>query len=157
MDAVPDADLVVVPVGGGGLLAGVATAVKAIRPRTRVVAVELAAGPGLGPALAAGKPVPAPRPAGTLADGMTPPFVGAIPLAVARAHVDDIVTVTEDDIAGAMRLLLTEAKLVAEGAGAAAIAALLAGRAQAARGARVAAIVSGGNVDTDRLCSLFHA
>jgi len=154
---VPDADVVVVPVGGGGLMAGVACAVKALKPDCRVVAVELAAGPGLGPALAAGKPVPVSRPADTLADGMTPPFVGAIPLAVARDVVDEIVTVTEDEIREAMRLLVTRAKLYVEGSGAAATAALLAGKVKAPKGATVVTIVSGGNIDPERLLALFEA
>lgn len=147
----PEVDVVVVPVGGGGLLAGVASAVKALRPSARVVAVELEAGPGLKPALEAGKPVPAPRPAGTLADGMTPPFVGAIPLEIARRAVDQIAMVTEEEIIEAMKLLLTRAKLYVEGSGAAATAALLAGKVEVPRGARVVAIVSGGNVDPERL------
>ena len=150
-------DVVIVPVGGGGLLGGVASAIKALSPRTRVVAVELAAGPGLGPALAAGKPVPSPRPAGTLADGMTPPFVGALPLAIAREAVDEIATVTEAEIIEAMALLMTRAKLYAEGSGAAATAALLAGKITAPAGARVVAIVSGGNVDLDRVASALGA
>ncbi|HEX7839386.1 MAG TPA: pyridoxal-phosphate dependent enzyme, partial [Kofleriaceae bacterium] len=136
-------------VGGGGLLGGVASAIKAIAPRVRVVAVELEAGPGLGPALAAGKPVPSPRP-DTLADGMTPPFVGALPLAIAREAVDEIVTVTEAEIIHAMLLLMTRAKLYVEGSGAAATAALVAGKVKSPPGSRVVAIVSGGNVDPER-------
>jgi threonine dehydratase len=147
----PDSDAVIVAVGGGGLLGGVASAVKQLRPSARVVAVELEAGPGLGPALAAGKPVPVKRPADTLADGMTPPFVGALPLSIAREAVDEIVTVTEDEIVEGMRLLLTRAKLYVEGSGAAAVAALLAGKVRFAAGARVTAIVSGGNIDLARL------
>jgi len=142
--------VVVVPVGGGGLLGGVASAVKGLRPATRIVAVELAAGPGLRPALDAGKPVPVARPHDTLADGLTPPFVGAIPLEIARQAVDDLVAVTEEEIHDAMRLLLTRAKLYVEGAGAAATAALLSGKARAAPGAAVVAIVSGGNADLAR-------
>jgi threonine dehydratase len=152
MEDLPQADVVVVPVGGGGLMGGVAVAVKGIRPQTRVVAVELAAGPGMGPALAAGKPVPVPRPADTLAEGLTPPFVGALPLEIARRDVDQLVTVTEDEIRRAMALLLTRAKLYTEGSGAAATAVVLAGKVQAPRGAVVAAIVSGGNVDPARAC-----
>jgi len=144
-------DVVIVPVGGGGLLAGVASAVKQLSPKTRLVAVELAAGPGLGPALAAGKPVPAPRPAGTLCDGMTPPFVGANPLAIAREAVDEIALVTEAEVIAGLRLLMTRAKLYVEGSGAAATAALLAGKVHVAPGARVVALVSGGNVDPERL------
>jgi threonine dehydratase len=147
---VPDVAVVIVPVGGGGLLGGVTSAIKALAPQVRVVAVELEAGPGLGPALAAGKPVPSPRP-DTLADGMTPPFVGALPLAIAREAVDEIVTVTEAEIIEAMMLLMTRAKLYVEGSGAAATAALVAGKIKAPAGARVVAIVSGGNVDPDRV------
>jgi threonine dehydratase len=145
----PGADLVVVPVGGGGLLSGVASAIKAVRPGARVVAVELEAGPGLGPALAAGKPVPAPRPP-TIADGMTPPFVGALAVEIAREAVDAIVTVTEDEILDGMRMLATRAKLYVEGSGAAATGALLAGKVPGSRGASAVALVSGGNVDLSK-------
>ncbi|HMG52315.1 MAG TPA: threonine/serine dehydratase, partial [Kofleriaceae bacterium] len=145
----PDVEAVIVPVGGGGLLGGVASAIKALAPRVRVVAVELEAGPGLGPALAAGKPVPAPRP-DTIADGMTPPFVGALPLAIAREAVDDLVTVTEVEIVEAMLALMTRAKLYVEGSGAAATAALIAGKIVLPPGTRTVAIVSGGNVDPER-------
>ncbi len=150
----PDVDCVVVPIGGGGLMAGVACAVKAMRPQCRVVGVELAGGPGMVPALAAGKPVPVPRPA-TLADGLTPPFVGALPLEVAQQAVDEIVLVSEEEIAEAMRALLVRAKLFVEGSGATATAALLAGKITLPAGARVVSIVSGGNVDPERLLGLF--
>ncbi|HKQ57627.1 MAG TPA: threonine/serine dehydratase [Candidatus Eisenbacteria bacterium] len=153
----PGLEVVVVPAGGGGLLAGVTSAVKQLAPHVRVIAVELEEGPGFGPALAAGKPVPVPRPPGTLADGLTPPFVGAIPLEIARTAVDALVTVTEEEIREAMRLLVTRAKLFVEGAGAAATAALLAGKVKAPAGARVVAIVSGGNIDAERLFEVFEA
>lgn len=151
----PEADVVVVPVGGGGLLGGTASAIKQLMPRARMVAVELEAGPGLAPALAAGKPVPAARPPDTLADGMTPPFVGALPLEIARQTVDEIVGVSESEIIAAMRLLFTRAKLYVEGSGAAATAALLAGKTRVPAGSRVVAIVSGGNVDLSRVASVF--
>ena len=151
IEDVAEVELVIVPVGGGGLLGGVASAIKALAPHVRIVAVELAAGPGLAPALAAGKPVPSPRPADTLADGMTPPFVGALPLAIAREAVDDIVGVSEPEIIEALGLLTTRAKLFVEGSGAAATAALLAGKIAARPGARVVAIVSGGNIDPARM------
>jgi len=150
IEDVPDVEIVIVPVGGGGLMAGVASAIKAVAPGTRVVAVELEAGPGLGPALAAGKAIPVPRPADTLADGMTPPFVGALPLEIAREAGVELVTVTEAEIIDAMVLLMTRAKLYVEGSGAAATAAILAGKVTAPAGARVVAIVSGGNVDPER-------
>jgi threonine dehydratase len=150
----PAIDAVVVPIGGGGLMAGVACAVRALEPGCRIVGVELEAGPGMTPALAAGKPVPVARPR-TLADGLTPPFVGTLPLQVAREAVDEIVLVTEAEIEDAMRALLERARLVVEGAGAAATAALLAGKVRLPRDAAVVSIVSGGNVDPERLLALF--
>jgi threonine dehydratase len=146
-----DVDVVVVPVGGGGVLSGIASAIKQVRPRVKVVAVELAEGPGLAPALAAGKPVPVTRPWGTLADGMTPPFVGSLAVQIAREAVDELVGVTEAAIADAMKLLMTRAKLYVEGGGAAATAVLLDGTLRLPAGARVVALVSGGNVDLSRV------
>jgi len=154
MEDAGEIDTVIVPVGGGGLMGGVTSAVKGMRADVRVVAVELEEGPGLGPALVAGKPVPAPRPA-TLADGMTPPFVGALPLAIAREAVDAVVTVTEPEIIEAMRFLITRAKLYVEGSGAAATAALLAGKIAPRNHRPVVAIVSGGNIDPERLATVF--
>jgi threonine dehydratase len=151
LEDLPDADVIVVPVGGGGLLSGVASAAKQLKPSIRIVGVELAEGPGLAPALAAGKPVTVTRPWNTIADGMTPPFVGAIAVEVAKTAVDDVVGVTETEILDAMRLLLTRAKLYVEGGGAAATAALLAGKVAVERGRSVVAVVSGGNVDLARV------
>ena len=116
--------------------------------------MELAEGPGFGPALAAGKPVPVSRPPGTVADGMTPPFVGALPLEIVRAKGVEIRTVTEEAILEAMRLLATRTKLVVEGSGAAALAWLLSGETGVPDGATVAAIVSGGNIDPARLAEV---
>jgi len=155
VEQVPEVECVVVPIGGGGLMAGVASAVKALSPRCRVIGVELQEGPGMTPALAAGKPVPSPRPA-TLADGLTPPFVGALPLEVAREAVDEIVLVSEEEIRESMRSLLLRAKLYVEGAGAAATAALLAGKIHVPAGTLVVSVVSGGNVDPERVFALFE-
>jgi threonine dehydratase len=84
---------------------------------------------------------------------MTPPFVGALPLEIAREAVDEIVTVTESEIIEGMRLLMTRAKLYVEGSGAATVAALVAGKTKPPAGSRVVAIVSGGNVDLDRVAA----
>ena len=154
VEEVPDIECVIVPIGGGGLMAGVASAIKALRPDCRVVGVELEAGPGMTPALAGGKPVPVARPT-TIADGLTPPFVGALPLAIAQEALDDLVLVSEEEIMEAMRELLVRAKLYVEGSGAAATAALLAGKVKLRDGARAVAIVSGGNVDPERVLALF--
>jgi len=151
LEDLPDVEIILVPVGGGGILSGIASAVRQIRPSAKVVGVELAEGPGLGPALAAGMPVTVSRPWNTIADGMTPPFVGAIAVEIAREAVDDVVGVTESEIVEAMKLLMTRAKLYVEGAGAAATAALLAGKVKPPAGAKVVALVSGGNVDLSRV------
>jgi threonine dehydratase len=154
LEDLPEVDVVVVPVGGGGLLAGVATAIKTVAPHVRVVAVELADGPGLQPALDAKKPVPVTRPV-TLADGMTPPFVGHLPLAIAEKYVDQVTGVHESEILEAMELLMTRCKLYVEASGAAAVAALLSGRIQVDPGMSVVGIVSGGNIDLASVCDTF--
>lgn len=152
LEDLPEAEVILVPVGGGGLLGGIASAVKQMRPSARVIAVELEAGPGLGPALAAGQPVKVKRPPDTLADGMTPPFVGALPLAIAREAVSEVLTVSEGDIIEGMRWLMTRAKLYVEGSGAATVGALLAGKVPGlVPETRVVAVVSGGNLDLDRV------
>ena len=86
---------------------------------------------------------------------MTPPFVGQLPMEIARDNVDEIVTVTEQEIIEAMKLLMTRSKLYVEGSGAAATAALLYGKAKVPAGSRVVVLVSGGNVDLDKLVSVF--
>ena len=153
MEDLPETDFVVVPVGGGGLLGGITSAVKQLRLQTKVIAVELAAGPGMKPALEAGKPIPVKRPP-TLADGMTPPFVGALPLKIAQEAVDDIVFVSENEIIEAMKLLMTRCKLYVEASGAAATAALLFGKIKVPPGSKIVALVSGGNIDFNKLVSI---
>ena len=135
-------------------MSGVTSAIKSRRPTARVVAVELEAGPGLGPALKAGKPVTVTRPRDTVADGMAPPFVGKIALEIAREAVDDVVTVTEQEIIETVRLLMTRAKLFVEGSGAAATAALIFGKIKVPPQSRVVAVVSGGNMDLDKMCEI---
>ena len=151
LEDLPDVDVILVPVGGGGLISGIASAAKQVHPSVRMIGVELAEGPGLAPALAAGKPIPVSRPWGTIADGMTPPFVGTLAVEVAKEAVDEIVGVSEAEIVEAMKLLMTRAKLYVEGAGAAATAALLAGKTGVRPGSKVVVVVSGGNVDLSRI------
>jgi len=153
LEDLPDADVILVPIGGGGILSGIASAVREVRPGVRLIGVELEEGPGMGPALAAGRPVTVTRPWNTIADGMTPPFVGALPLEIVKEAVDDVVGVSESAIVHAMEVLMTRAKLYVEGAGAAATAALLDGKVRVPPGAKVVALISGGNVDLARLGS----
>jgi threonine dehydratase len=145
LEDVPDVDLVLVPVGGGGLISGIATAVKGVHPDARVVGVEPEGSPAVSSALAAGDVVWVESK--TIADGLAPPFAGERALEVCRERVDEVVLVGDDEIAEAMRFLYTRAKLACEPAGAAAVAALLAGKVELDPGSPVVAVVSGGNAD----------
>ncbi len=143
LEQAPELDTLVVPVGGGGLLAGVATVVKALRPDVRVVAVEPAHAAGFVAAYLHGGPAAALL-APTLADGLAVARVGAATFTIAAPLVDDVVTVSEAEIAWAVALLARQAGAVVEGAGAAALAAVLAGKV-ATRAAVLA--VTGRNID----------
>jgi threonine dehydratase len=153
LDDLPDADLFVVGVGGGGLISGIAVAVSARRPGARIVGVEPSGAPGMRLALDKGEPVRLER-VDTIADGLAAPIAGVVPLDIVQRLVDDVVVIGDDVIAEGMRFLATRAKLIAEPAGAAATAALLAGAVKARSGERVVALVSGGNVDPARLASV---
>jgi len=145
----PGLDAVVVPVGGGGLLAGVATVVKALRPGVRVIGVEPAHACGLVTALHARRPVPV-RTLPTLADGLAVAQTGARTFAHARALVDDVVTVSEDDLALALLAAHEACGVTLEGAGATALAACLSGRLRSLAGKRVLVALTGANIDPDR-------
>jgi threonine dehydratase len=148
-DAQPSAATIVVPVGGGGLISGIAIASKSIAPGIRIVGVEAAASSAMSTSLRAGR-ITAVDPRPTLADGLAGNLeAGAMTFDIVRQYVDEIVTVSEEEIARAMRGLLAEEHLVVEGAGAAAVAAILAGTARAA--GPTIAVVSGANIDRDRL------
>ena len=151
----PDADLFVVGIGGGGLIAGIATAVKARRPAARVVGVEPTGANAMRRALDAGAPVRLER-IDTIADGLAAPIAGTLPLEIVRRLVDDVVVVDDAVIAEGVRFLAQRAKLVAEPAGAAATGALLSGAVRPRAGDRVVAIVSGGNVDGSRLADILR-
>jgi threonine dehydratase len=143
-DEASDAEVVVVPIGGGGLIAGVATALALTRPGVRIVGVEAAGAPTMRAALDAGHPVCLDH-LSTMADGIAVRSTTELALAHVRAYVDEVVTVEEEEISRAMLLLLERAKAVVEPAGAVALAAILAGKV-GGRGPAVA-VVSGGNVD----------
>ena len=144
----PDVGTVLVPVGGGGLSAGVATAIKLTVPNAKVIGVEPASAAKLTRARAAGRPVKLER-TGGLADGLLAVEIGAIPFAHAQAYIDDVVTVPDDELRDAMRFLLDRMKLVVEPSGAITVAALISGAAKT-RGS-VVAVLSGGNIEYDGL------
>jgi threonine dehydratase len=145
-------DVLVVPVGGGGLIAGCATVAKALIPNIRVVGVEPEAGDDTRRSLAAGERVAITVPK-TIADGLQASEPGELTFEVNRERVDQIVTVTDADILDAMAFLFDRLKLVTEPSGAVAVAALLANRVDAS-GLRVGVVVSGGNVGVARFAEL---
>ena len=154
LEQIPDLARVVVPVGGGGLISGIAVAVRSQRPEVEVVGVQVHACAPVAASLRAGRPV-AVDTARTIADGIAVKRPGALTLALIERWVTDIVTVDEDEVAEAMVLLLERSKLVVEGAGAVGVAALLAERLPPPQGTGVTALVlSGGNVGAGMLAEV---
>jgi threonine dehydratase len=147
-------DAVLVPVGGGGLLGGVGAALRARRPGVRVIGVQAEALPAMRRALDANERVRLPA-AATIADGIAVRQVGALTLELAAKHADDVVTVTEEELANAILLLLEIEKTVVEGAGAAPLAALL-NRRLGLEGATVVLVLSGGNIDVTMLARIIE-
>ncbi len=146
LQQVPDLDAIVCPIGGGGLIAGVALAVKSVRPRVKIIGVESTNTGNFTAALQAGHPVTvARRP--TLADGLAPLVVGPNSFSLARSRIDEIVLVPERWIALAVLRMLELEKTVVEGAAAVPLAALMSGQLPKLRGRRVALVISGGNID----------
>src|SRR6267378_4140920 len=150
----PEIEAVVVPIGGGGLIGGIACAIKETNPKVQVVGVQTSRLPSMKAAVAEGKPVTIPA-AATIADGIAVRRAGDRTLPLVQKYVDDIVTVEEEEIANAILLLLEREKTMAEGAGAAAIAALL-NRKLSLAGTRVAALVCGGNIDVTLLSRIIE-
>ena len=150
----PDLEAVIVPVGGGGLIAGIALALKTLRPKIRVIGVQAEAVPSMQAALKNGKPVQVP-PATTIADGIAVRAVGATPLELVRRYVDEIVTVSEGEIANAVLLLLEIEKTVAEGAAATALAAVMNKKVSLIKKS-VGLIVSGGNIDMNLISRIIE-
>jgi len=144
LEQAPEAATVLVPVGGGGLIAGIATAVKAQRPDVRLVGVQAEQAASYPPSLAEGRPL-ALGSMNTMADGIAVGRPGDVPFAAIREHVDEVVTVSEESISRALVLLLERAKMVVEPAGAVAVAAILDRPDRFATPA--VAVLSGGNVD----------
>ncbi|ABS27737.1 threonine ammonia-lyase [Anaeromyxobacter sp. Fw109-5] len=144
----PAVETIVVPIGGGGLVSGVAVAAKETRPGVRVVGVETEVLPCMVAALEAGKPVTL-EAANTVADGIAVKRAGELTLDHVKRYVDDIVTVSEEEIASAILYLLEKEKTVAEGAGAVAVAALMQRKIRGVEGRNVVAVVSGGNIDVN--------
>ncbi len=146
----PDADVVLVPVGGGGLISGVALGMKHAAPETRIYGVEPEGAAAMWQSLQEGRASRLDR-LDTIADGLAPPMAGELNFEIVRRHVEDVVRVTDEQILGAMRDLMARAKLCAEPAGAAGLAALQSGAVPVRPGEKVLVIVSGGNLDLTQL------
>jgi len=147
LEDVPQADVILVQVGGGGLVSGIATAVKGLRPAARVVAVEPELSPAMHESLRAGRPVTV-SPT-SIADGLAGPYAGPNCVEICTALGVESVLVSEDDLREGFRFLYARAKLACEVAGAATTGALLAGKVPLEGGERVVAVVSGGNVGVE--------
>ncbi|MGH9514632.1 MAG: threonine ammonia-lyase [Terriglobales bacterium] len=154
LQQVPDIEAVIAPIGGGGLISGVACAIKEASPKVLVIGVQPARLPSMKVAIAEGHPVTL-SPAATIADGIAVRRAGEKTLPLIQQYVDDIVTVDEEEIANAILLLLEREKTLAEGAGAAAIAALI-NRKTPLSGKKVAVLVCGGNIDVSLLSRIME-
>ena len=154
LEQVDGLEAVMVPIGGGGLIGGIACAVKSLRPEVRVIGVQTSRLPSMQAAIRAGKPVTIDA-ATTIGDGIAVRRAGSKTLPLVQKYVDEIVTVDEDEIAAAILVLLEREKTLAEGAGAAALAALLQKR-TSLRGARTAVLVCGGNIDVTLLSRIIE-
>ena len=157
LEQIPHLDAVVVPIGGGGLIAGMATAIKQTNPRIRVIGVETARLPSMQQAVAQGGPVSI-EAATTIADGIAVRRAGDLTYPVVARYVDEIVTVDEDEIAAAILVLLEREKTLAEGAGAAALAAMLQHKTSLSStpNQHVGVLVCGGNIDVTLLARIIE-
>lgn len=153
LEDAPDVDTVVVPVGGGGLIAGTAIAIKSQRPDVRVIGVEPEGSCIVRKSLESGRCEQATE-IHSIADGLAAPFAAELTQAIIHRYVDDVVLVSDDEIASALRILLDRCKVLVEPAGAAATAALLTGKAAQQQGGRAISVLSGGNIDFGKLTSL---
>jgi len=153
LEDVPEVDAVIVGVGGGGLISGIATVIKAKKPAVKIIGVEPEGASAMTQSLQRGEPVRLDR-TNTIADGLAAPFAGKHTLAHVQAYVDDMVIVSDQEIIEAMGLILERCKVVAEPAAASTLAALLSGKAKLPREATVVGVLSGGNVDRERLKTL---
>ncbi len=147
MDELPEVDVIIVPVGGGGLISGISIAVKEKNPKVQVIGVEAAASASAFHSVREGRIVPV-RPGPSIADGIVVKSIGKITFPIIQKYVDQLVTVEEDEIAAAILMLIERKRIVAEGAGAAPLATLLGGGVKPT-GSNCVLVISGGNIDVN--------
>jgi threonine dehydratase len=153
LEDVPDVDVVIVGIGGGGLISGIAMALKEQKPELKVIGVEPEGASAMSQSLQRGEPVHLDR-VDTIADGLAAPFAGQYTLAHVQVYVDDVVIVSDLEIVEAMKLILERCKVTAEPAAASTLAALLSSNVSITQGATVLCVLSGGNIDQKNLKSL---
>lgn len=153
LDDLPDADALVVPIGGGGLISGISTAAKARRPETRVIGVESEGAPAMKRSVEAGRRVTLDR-VDCRIDGLTVKRVGENTLAIVRKYVDEIVLLPDEQIFDGVLWTMSRTKLVVEGAAAATVAALLNDCVEVRKGSKIVCVLSGGNINLDSLRSV---
>jgi threonine dehydratase len=156
VEALPGLGTLVVPIGGGGLISGIAIAIKALLPDVRIVGVQAAGCAPMNNSLAAGHPV-AVATARTIADGIAVKCPGELTLPIIEALVDEVVTVDEDEIVLAIAHVVQNSRLVVEGAGAAGVAALLCGKVRPRQGEQLATVLCGGNIDSNLLARVLES
>ncbi len=155
VDSLPEVSTVIVPIGGGGIISGIAIAVKTLRPNARVIGVQSSHVSWVKPSLAAGHAViPEPKP--TIADGIAVKTPGELTLPIIRDYVDEIIEVTEEEIAHGIFHCVQNSHLVVEGAGAAGVAALIAKKIKVTPGETVCAVLCGGNIDANLLARVLE-
>jgi threonine dehydratase len=155
VEALPELGLLVVPIGGGGMISGIAIAVRGLMPNVRIVGVQAAGCASIPQSLAAGEPIAAPA-ARTIADGIAVKRPGDLTLPIIRELVDDVVTVDDDEIARGIGYVVQNARQVVEGAGAAGVAALLSGAIKPRAGEHVCVVMGGGNIDGNLLARVIE-
>ncbi len=156
LEDVPDMDVIVAPIGGGGLISGIAVAAKSINPKIKIIGVQTANMPSMKESIEKGAILTVNGKA-SLADGITVKTPGDVTYDICRKYVDDIVTVDETEIAGAILWLIERVKTVSEGAGAVPVAALMNGKIAGIRNKKVAALVSGGNIDVNNMTRVINS
>ena len=146
LKSMPDLDAIIVPVGGGGLISGVAFAAKKLNPKIKVYGVQATGAPSMAQSLTEHKPIALPS-VSTIADGIAVKQPGDLTYEICSKYVDGIVTVTDDEISAAILCLMEKQKMVAEGAGAVSVAAMMFDKIPSLHGKKVCCVVSGGNID----------
>lgn len=156
LEQLPETEVIVVPVGGGGLISGIAVAAKSINPKIKIIGVQAANMPSMQRSVKDGK-IAACNGKATLADGIAVKTPGELTFDICRRYVDDIVTVDEGEIAEAILWLIERVKTVAEGAGASPVAALMNGKISGIHNKNVVALISGGNIDVNNMTRIINS